>query len=295
MIAVIGASGFVGKNIQEVLKKYYKGICSEFIMIYFNNYNDIDNCFNKISFKEFINNSKLKTKIESIIITSGNSNRNIIKSNFNEFLSIDTEYILNLEERFNANIILLSSAAVYDGKIGYVKENSNIMPKSLYGICKYNSEIMAKYIIDKLKYKKLIIYRLMYAYGKFEKDTRLFPAIAYSIKFGTVFTANGYENYLNPLSGEFIGKIFINTVLNIGCFPKYEVVNLSSLKKLKVIEILKAIKKYKNFNYKLNSIEPCLKYNLDTKKLEYYLNKLNLKKENTKENIINYIEYLCDL
>lgn len=295
MIAVIGASGFIGKNIQEVLKKYYKEICSEFIMIYFNNYKGIDECFNKMSFKEFVSNSKLSKEIESIIITSGNSDRNITKSNFNETLVLDTEYILNLEKRFNANIIFLSSAAVYDGKKGYVKEDLNIMPKSLYGICKYNSEIIAKYVIDKLKDKKLIIYRLMYGYGKFEKNTRLFPVIASAIKSGEVFNVNGYENYLNPLSGEFIGKIFIETVLNIECFYKYEIINLSSLEKLKLIDILKIIKENKNFNYRLMFLEPCLKYNLDTKKLEYYLDKLKLKKEDTEKNIISYIEYLCDL
>ncbi|WMJ81124.1 NAD-dependent epimerase/dehydratase family protein [Clostridium sp. MB40-C1] len=292
MIAVIGSSGFIGKNIQLVLKQLYREKCSEFIMVYFNNYDQIDNCFKKIRFQEFINDSRLYNEIETIIITSGNSNRNINSCDFNTVLKKDTEYILELKDKFDSNLVLLSSGAVYDGKSGKVSEKTHIMPNSLYGMCKYNSEVVAKYVIDELSNKKLIIYRLMYAYGKFEKNNRLFPLIALKIKSGKVFNVNGYNNYLNPLSGEFVARVFIETALKINDFPKFDIINLASSKKFKLVKILEIMKKQKGLRYRLVSEEPCLKYILSTDKLEHYLNKLDIDEEDIEKNIIKYIDDL---
>ncbi|MCY6958698.1 NAD-dependent epimerase/dehydratase family protein [Clostridium brassicae] len=292
MIAVIGASGFIGKNIQLVLKEYYKGKCSEFIMVYFHNFHQIDECFRKMSFEKFINDARLYNEIDTIIITSGNSNRNINSCDFSTFLKKDTEYILKLKDKFNCNLILLSSGAVYDGNSGIVGEETNTMPNSLYGICKYNSEMVAKYVIDKLNNKKLIIYRLMYAYGKFEKSNRLFPSIALKIKSEKVFNVNGYNNYLNPLSGEFVARVFIETALKMNDFPRFDIINLASLKKFKLVKILQIMRKQKGLRYRLVSEEPCLEYILSTDKLEHYLNKLDIDEEDIEKNIIKYIDDL---
>lgn len=288
MIAVIGASGFIGKNIQCVLMEDYKLSFSDIIMVYFDKVSEIDERFNKVSFNEFIENNKIYNNIETIIITAGNSSRNMDCSNFNESLKKDTEYLFKLKDKFNSNIILLSSCAVYDGSRGEIKEDYAVMPSSLYGICKYNAEMAAKYSV---KTKKLLIYRLMYAYGRFEKPKRFMPLIKKSIKNNEIFNVNGYNNYLNPLSGEFVAKVLVKSALKINDLPSFDIINLSSLKKITILEIIKTISVYPKFKYKLVSKEPIFNYWPSVDKFKMYLKKLNLLDEE-KNKLIDYFESL---
>ncbi|MDU7252475.1 MAG: NAD-dependent epimerase/dehydratase family protein, partial [Clostridium sp.] len=132
MIAVLGASGFIGQNIQSILNKNYKEEFKDALMIYFNRTNNILEEFNKISFYEFIKNQKLIDKIDTLIIVAGNSNRNIDTNNFYEFIKKDINYIFEMKDKIKCNVIFLSSAAVYDGNYGCIKEDQNIRPDSLY-------------------------------------------------------------------------------------------------------------------------------------------------------------------
>ncbi|AJD30528.1 MULTISPECIES: NAD-dependent epimerase/dehydratase family protein [Clostridium] len=288
MIAVLGASGFIGQNIQSILNKNYKEEFKDALMIYFNRTNNILEEFNKISFYEFIKNQKLIDKIDTLIIVAGNSNRNIDTNNFYEFIKKDTNYIFEMKDKIKCNVIFLSSAAVYDGNYGCIKEDQNIRPDSLYGICKYNSEMTIKYIMKNIKNKKLIIYRLMYGYGKFERDNRLMSLIGSCIKENKVLTVNGYNNYFNPLSAEFISKTIIESAKNIDIFPREEVINLSSLKNIKLIEVLDILNSKKNLKYKLAGEEPIINYYPSINKLKYYLKKLDLQEEDTEKILINY-------
>lgn len=289
MIAIIGASGFIGKNIQYVLMKSYKLNFSDIIMVYFDKAYEIDDCFNKVKFDKFIENNKIYNNVETIIVTAGNSSRNIDCSNFSKILKKDTEYLFKLKGKFNSNIILLSSCAVYDGCMGKIKEDYAVMPNSLYGICKYNAEMAAKYAV---KTKKLLIFRLMYAYGRFEKSKRFMPLIKKSIKNDEMFNVNGYNNYLNPLSGEFVAKVLIEAALKINDFPKFDIVNLSSLKKITVLEVLKTISYYTKFRYKLISKEPIFNYWPSIDKFQVYLKKLSLLDEEKNVKLIDYFKNL---
>lgn len=288
MIAVLGASGFIGQNIQNTLSKYYKEECKTVLMIYFNNSNNIFNKFNKISFENFIKDEKLMSKIDTLIITCGNSNTNIDTENVYEFIKKDTNYIFKMKDKINCNIIFLSSAAVYDGNYGCAKEDEKIYPHSLYGICKYNSEMAIKYIMKDIKDKKLIIYRLTYCYGRFERNNRLMSLIDKCIKENKILKVSGYNNYFNLLSAEFISKIIIKSAKYINIFPKEEIINLTSLNKIKLREVLDIITNKKNLKYELALEEPIIKYFPSIHKLEYYLKKLEIPEENLEKKIIDY-------
>ncbi|MDS1004144.1 NAD(P)-dependent oxidoreductase [Clostridium sporogenes] len=288
MIAVLGASGFIGQNIQQTLIEQYKDECKGILMVYFDNSNNILKEFNKISFENFIKDKKLMDNIDTLIITSGNSNTHITTENFYRFFKKDTQYILKMKNKINCNVIFLSSAAVYDGNCGYIKEDEKVYPYSLYGICKYNSEMAIKYIMQDIIGKKLIIYRLTYGYGRFERNNRLMSLIKNCIKENKILKVNGYNNYLNPLSSEFISKIIIQSAKNIDIFPKDEIINLTPLKKLKLKEILDIIASKNNLKYELISEEPTIKYFPSSYKLEYYLKKLKIPEENIATKIIDY-------
>ncbi|KGO14830.1 NAD-dependent epimerase/dehydratase family protein [Clostridium botulinum] len=288
MIAVLGASGFIGQNIQNILSKHYKEEYKNVLMVYFNKSDSILQKFNKISFDNFIKNEKLMNEVDTLIVTCGNSNTNINTNNFYEFIKKDTNYIFEMKDKIKCNIIFLSSAAVYDGSCGCVKENQKIYPHNLYGICKYSSEMAIKYIMKDALDKKLIIYRLTYGYGKFERDNRLMSLINSFIKENKILKVNGYNNYFNPLSAEFISKVIIESAKNIDIFPKEEIINLTSLKKIKLREVLDIITAKKNLKYELTVEEPIINYFPSSHKLEYYLKKLNLQEENIENSILNY-------
>lgn len=288
MIAVIGASGFLGRNIQSEFKRHYEKDCKDVLMIYFKSSNNILEGFNKMSFYDFIKNQDIINKIDTLIVVSGNSDRNIDESNLYECINKDTKYILEMKDKIKCNVIFLSSAAVYDGKCGCVKETQSISPNSLYGICKYNSEMAIKYITKDIEDKKVIIYRLMYGYGNFERDSRLMPLINSCIKENKILKVNGYNNYLNPLSAEFISRIIIESSKNIDIFQKEEIINLTSLRKIKLMEVLELINMKRNLKYEIIGEEPIIKYYPSSDKLKYYLQKLNLPEEDIEKSIMNY-------
>ncbi|MCW6111196.1 NAD-dependent epimerase/dehydratase family protein [Clostridium sporogenes] len=288
MIAVLGASGFIGQTIQSILSKNYEEEYKDILMIYFNKSNNILHGFNKISFDNFVKNEKLIDKIDTLIVTCGNSNTNINTNNFYKFIKKDTDYIFEMKDKIKCNIVFLSSAAVYDGNCGCVKETQNIYPNSLYGICKYNAEMAIKYIMKDVKDKRLIIYRLTYGYGKFERDNRLMSLIDRCIKENKILKVNGYNNYFNPLSAEFISKVMIESAKNINVFPEKEIINLTSSKKIRLKEMLYIITSNTNLKYELTVEEPIIKYFPCNHKLEYYLKKLKLPEEDFEKNIIDY-------
>jgi NAD dependent epimerase/dehydratase family. len=288
MIAIIGASGFIGRHLQVVISSDFSFNKAEVLMVYFNQYYNIDNSFKRISFDDFIKAEEYYDCIKNIIIVSGNSNRNIILNNFNEALKKDTEHIIALKDKFNANIILLSSAAVYDGCLGTVSEDTIIYPDSIYGIFKYNSEMTAKYIINNMRNKKLIIYRLMYAFGEYERENRLLPILAKQKESDNPIPINGYENYINPLSGNYVAKILLASALKIDLLPYFDVVNLSSIQKVKIMDIISLLNNIKTINYYFNSKEPELKYLPSTVNLEKYIKLLNIDNFNMNEALLSY-------
>ncbi|NFU41626.1 epimerase, partial [Clostridium sporogenes] len=87
---------------------------------------------------------------------------------------------------------------------------------------------------------------------------------------------------------EFISKTIIESAKNIDIFPREEVINLSSLKNIKLIEVLDILSSKKNLKYKLAGEEPIINYYPSINKLKYYLKKLDLQEEDTEKILINY-------
>lgn len=291
MIAIIGASGFIGKHLQAIIKEKYKNSISSVLMVYFNNETFIDKSFPKASFRDFINDKQYAKEIDTIISVSGNSKRNFDYNDMNNILLKDTNYLLNIQDNFNCNIILLSSAAVYDGCEGEVCEDQVLFPDSLYGISKLYSEKVANYVIHKFENKKLVIYRLMYAFGEFEKESRLISALIKSIKEKEVFNVFGYENHINPISGWFASRILMETALNIDIFAKREIINLSSSSSVTLKQGIESLNSIFKFKYEYCSKEPHLKYWNSTDKLKCYLRYLNIVEPDPIKNLQSYFQY----
>lgn len=244
-IAVIGASGFIGKNLVAYLsKKAY-----EVVPVYFNNPIDHPKA---ISYEKFINifGKEEKAKdIEAIVFSAGSSNHNIGNKDLIDAIKRDSLYIQNIFENFEIpKAILISSAAVYYGYEGPVDENTCPRPNVNYGISKRVGEMIFEKEIDKHQSQGIIL-RLTHAFGKGERETRLFRNIAKAIMSGKPISIHGGgESYINPVSVEFLCQVveyFITSKLS----NKVEYYNVGSAKEIKVKEIVQKLKEKFDFEY----------------------------------------------
>jgi UDP-glucose 4-epimerase len=276
-IIIIGSSGFIGRNIYELFCKNNYNNDFVIIPVFFNKSLGFPN---EISFSDFISNCSYIT--DYIIIAAGNS-QVFNLNDFGYFILKDTDYLKKIFKKLKSyskktnkiKIIFISSTAVYYGASGLVYEEHNTPPNNYYGLSKFISEkILISFCeIFNINY---IIFRLSYAFGKYEKNHRLFPSIAFHIKNNLEMKVNiNPEAYLNPLPVEFISEIIYKTILNWN-FKESLVLNLSSINNIKISDILNYFEanyglKYFYDNYNLFSIDfysSCIKLDNFLKKIK---------------------------
>jgi nucleoside-diphosphate-sugar epimerase len=286
-IAIIGASGFIGKNLVTYLSKKSYNI----IPVYFNNPIDHPNA---ISYNEFINanrKNKITKKIESIVFSGGSSNHNIENNDLFNAIKKDSLYIQNITETFEIRkAILISSAAVYYGYEGPVDENTCPKPNVNYGISKRIGEMIFEKEVDK-NHLQGIVLRLTHAFGKYEREKRLFRNIAKAIINGTPIKINGKgESYINPVSVDFLCNVVEYFLFN-KLENKTEYYNVGSEKEITVKEIVEKLQKIFDFEYTFSGEEKQpVRFITNVKKLS----KLGITFHNVIENVANYIQSIIE-
>ena len=105
-ILIIGKRCFIGNNLSNYLKKFYK-----------------------ITYKDYKTSIKTQLKINNFdYIINTSINKNYIKKKYNSKFDNDLK-ISNLIENDKANYIFISSRKVYKSKAN-IKENGKLLPKS---------------------------------------------------------------------------------------------------------------------------------------------------------------------
>ena len=261
-IAIVGASGFIGKNLTEYfLKKGY-----DVIPIFFSH--EI-NYPKSTGIDEFL--GKHET-VEAVIFAAGNSNHFIDDRELLVSVDRDTNYILKaFEEVSFSRAILLSSAAVYYGYKGVVTEETCPRPTTNYGI----SKRIAEMVFEKLTLERKmtgVVLRLTHVFGKGEKKRRLFPSIAKAIftKEPLRIRGNG-QSYINPISVEFLNHVveyFVKDFKEVGV----NYFNLGSSEPLRVIDVVERLQKYFDFKYAFEGEETQqVEFLVSVKKIENIL------------------------
>lgn len=238
-VAVLGASGFIGQNLTEYLSRANY----EIIPVYFTHPVKYAGA---IDFEDFVRSDK---RIDAIVFSAGNSNHNVDNKDLFEIIKKDSLYIQTVFEKFRIyKAILLSSAAVYYGYEGIVDENTCPRPMVNYGISKRIAEMIFEKEAKKQQTQAVVL-RLTYAFGKGERETRLFRSIAKSVTSGQSLKIHGKgESYINPVPVEFVCKV-MEYFLNKDLTTNVDYYNLGSLKCFKVIEIVEKLKENFNFKY----------------------------------------------
>lgn len=286
MVVIIGSDGFIGNHV----KRWAESLNVKHIGVYFE-----DAQKGEMSFEEYLKSDVL-SKTETLIITAGNSDHNLARKDFFGALKKDIEYLIEIDKtNINADIVFLSSAAVYYGHVGIVTEETIIEPEDFYGLSKMYAEYLVRLIARK-RSRRLIIFRLTNAFGKNERRKRLFDNIIESIKTGKVLTVNGKgESYINPLSVEKVGEILLKTALyinNIVSHEGTEIFNLGSKEAVRVLDIINIVKE----NYKLDFIfsgekEPYeVNFLVSSEKLSKLLEKIDVTIPNVRFEVLDFIQ-----
>ncbi|MBM7560306.1 NAD-dependent epimerase/dehydratase family protein [Marinitoga litoralis] len=276
-IAVVGASGFIGGNVV----KYLSGKGYEIISIYFTRPIEWSNTMNYTQFMQ------MNGRIDAIIFAGGNSNHKVDDKSLYEIIKKDSQYIQDILEKFEIpKAILLSSAAVYYGYEGYVDENVCPRPVINYGISKRISEMIFEKQARKSGVQGTVL-RLTHAFGKEEKESRLFKSIAKSIiDQKPLKVYGGGESYINPVPIDFVCKV-VDYFLRRDSMVEVDYYNLGSFKPLKVREIVESLKDRFDFEFVFEGEERHpVKFITKAEKLA----QLGIVFQDVLENIIRYVE-----
>lgn len=178
-LLVIGGSSFLGKNLlEEIVEGDYSfsKVTATF--------------FSDDSFPEFANSLSIEAikydaisdrhnwdQYDACIYLAGNSNHNLAIREPVLDLSKNTIALLNFLRTFRGRLVYMSSGAVYYGLKGYVGVHIKLNPVFTYGISKLACENYIKAFHHNSSLASYVIFRLFYAYGKYDKPRRLIPQV----------------------------------------------------------------------------------------------------------------------
>ncbi|WP_448524105.1 NAD-dependent epimerase/dehydratase family protein [Pseudothermotoga sp.] len=285
LVAVIGASGFLGRWVFKKAKERFG--TDRVLGVYFSKKIEED----YVDFEEFV--SKYLSKVRTLIITAGNSNHALPHQDFEKTYLMETRYLGRIfTSGFHGHIVYLSSAAVYYGSKGIVREQQVYPVKDEYGLAKLLAEHSLRCYV-RMSASKAIVYRLMYAYGDGERPTRLLAMVKKSIKTGEVLRVYGTgTSYVNPLPAWFVAEILVrSTELVETQTVDFDIFNLAHEQPLRVIDIVDHMKERYALRYELCDPESYpVDFYVDVSKLRAILSKMGLAFPNVWEEITKYVE-----
>ena len=205
-IAILGASGFIGKNIYDVIKSEYLKVvtlgrssnCDIFLDL-----NDFSSIVNALeTCKPNILIHAASPSVQNIYRKSNQLNTDWAEKSLQSEI-IGSSILFNTAASLGVEkIIYLSSAAIYgenDDKSPFI-EHLHINPNTLYGAIKLSVEQIGKTI-----FPNFISLRLFQVYGFGDIKTRLIPTILNS--------KNNSEINLSPCT-QISDLIYVNDVAN---------------------------------------------------------------------------------
>lgn len=189
-IIILGASGFVGKNLSYFLSKYFKVI---------NSYREGVYSLDEYVFFDLNVNSTwdniLKINADYIINCIGYG---VVKDEDNLKMMYDVNYLTMSkfydylsENNFSGNVIHIGTAFEYDLSTIRIDEQTITLPKSHYGVSKL---MISEYLLKKNNLKNYLIIRPFNMFGLFESDSKIIPSLINSQKFNKkIYLSSGLQ------------------------------------------------------------------------------------------------------
>lgn len=211
-LLVVGGSSFLGRNLLEELTEgdyQFSDVAATFL-------NDIsfpswaESLGIEVMQYDTVNNKRSWDKYDVCIYLAGNSDHGLAIRDPVQDLSITTVGLLNFLQDFHGHLVYLSSGAVYYGLKGYVNVQMKLNPVFAYGISKLACEQYIKALYHRHNLDSYVIFRLFYAFGKYDKPRRLIPRVVESLlldernKFSVAGTG---QSFMDPLDARYVAKV----------------------------------------------------------------------------------------
>jgi len=208
-ILVVGASGFIGKNLLLKMPREWKvfGIYrTDRTFLEFLEKNKLSNVYPlKCDLENVLEVKSALEKLENVdVCVYLAANTNVRQLSEDPTLDVATNIapLTNFLKYFRGRrLIFFSSGAVYMGLEGQVSPSSKINPTIPYAISKYASELYIKFHQNMLKtFKEYVILRFFGAYGPYEEPRKISTKLIELVRnrHKDVFTVFGVgENYID--------------------------------------------------------------------------------------------------
>ncbi len=217
-LLVIGGSSFVGKNFLSFAA--HEGI--EIRATYFRDLrfpNFVDQFPNVKPIRFDITSSSFAEPVDTCLYLAGNSNHGLSLENPTLDLTLNTLGLINFLQHVKRvnSFVLLSSAAVYHGKIGLVSPRIELDPSHPYALSKMAAENYVRYFTKVGKIDGHLILRLYHSYGPFEASRRMMARLlhAFVVEGEKEFTVNGDgRTIMDVIYVDELVKILFNAVVD---------------------------------------------------------------------------------
>jgi UDP-glucose 4-epimerase len=230
-IIITGSSGFIGKNLKELLERDYK-------IIEFDKGNNKD--ITKI--EDFENlNADYVVHLAALMR----------KETPQEMLNVNVLGTLNVLEfcrKTGAKLIFISSSVVYGNVKGEIKEDYPLKPESFYGLTKLIGEEICKFYNKNFNVLTIIL-RFFNAYGKGQRDA-LIPEIISQLSEEKIVLRNPYPKKDFVYVEDIVEAI--NKSLNLNSF---EIINIGTGKSYSVREIAETLVKLNGKDKKIEFLD----------------------------------------
>ena len=252
-VLVVGGSGFIGSAIQQyVVREHLEKL---FTFTYNKKPEKLHKNLDIMRLDLLGEVSEEVKKYSSAIYVAGNADHGLAKRSPLLDLDFNVRAFLNFMQEFRGSLVLLSSQATYYGLEGKIPEAVDHVATIPYGISKCMVEAYAKYFLRTSCLSRLWIFRLMYAFGKGEKEHRLIPRCANTVREGgqvTIF--GGGESFLNPLPSEFVAKVLVKASESSrqGTKQFMEITNINYPERVTAKDLVAYLHQIESFNFTIS-------------------------------------------
>jgi nucleoside-diphosphate-sugar epimerase len=289
---VIGGSGFIGSAIQQWVIE--GRVQDSFVFGYNAHPERINGNLEKVRINLVEKDSTRLIKDYPVAIyVSGNADHGVAMNSPALDLEMTVRTFLSFMKSFKGSLVLLSSQATYYGLEGEISESVDHVPPIPYGLSKQMVEAYSKYFLKPGYLSRLWIFKLMYAFGRGEKERRLIPRCARATRTDeTVAIYGGGKSFLNPLPSWFIAEILLKAAESLEKKEENftEVTNINHPERVTVKDVIVFLENLKHFNYviKDSGEEWPVKFWGNTNKLSGYMREWSIDFPNVWDSLKKY-------
>lgn len=211
-LLVVGGSSFIGRNLLEESSEgdnQFSEVTATFL-----NDTSFPTWATSLGIKtiqyDAINDKKSWDRYDVCIYLAGNSDHGLAIRDPLRDLSMNPVGLLSFLQTFHGHLVYMSSAAVYYGLKGCVNTQAKLNPVFTYGISKLACEHYIKAAYHSRGLTSYVIFRLFYAYGKYDKPRRLIPQVVKALLLDqrSEFSVTGTgQSFMDPLDAGYVAKV----------------------------------------------------------------------------------------